>query len=59
MKSIVDKTIGRLESSGQAMLLYTKWFDKPIPPKGVNLSLPVNDSLKAVFAHPNSQPLDD
>ena len=59
MKSVVDKTIERMESSGQAQTLYTKWFDSPIPPKGVNLNLPVNDSLKAVFAHPNSQPLDD
>jgi glutamate/aspartate transport system substrate-binding protein len=59
MKSIVDKTIERMEASGQASLLYTKWFDKPIPPKGVNLNLPVSDALKAVFAHPNSQPFDD
>jgi hypothetical protein len=32
--------------SGEFTKLYTKWFESPIPPKGVNLMLPMSQQLK-------------
>jgi hypothetical protein len=31
---------------GEFEKLYTKWFTSPIPPKGVNLNLPMSEELK-------------
>lgn len=45
-KKLVDGTITRLIKSGEFTRLYTKWFQSPIPPKGVNLNLPMSDQLK-------------
>lgn len=46
-KKLVDGTITRLMKSGEFATLYTKWFESPIPPKGVNLNLPMSPQLKA------------
>ncbi|WP_341903006.1 transporter substrate-binding domain-containing protein [Polaromonas sp. YR568] len=46
-KKLVDDTITRLIKSGEFARLYTKWFQSPIPPKGVNLNLPMSEELKA------------
>lgn len=46
-KKLVDGTITRLMKSGEFEKLYTKWFMSPIPPKGVNLNLPMSQQLKA------------
>ena len=46
-KALVDGTIMRLMKSGEFSRLYAKWFMSPIPPKGVNLNLPMADELKA------------
>ncbi|MEO8014005.1 transporter substrate-binding domain-containing protein [Polaromonas sp.] len=46
-KKLVDGTINRLMKSGEFEKLYTKWFMSPIPPKGVNLNLPMSEQLKA------------
>ncbi|RZJ21887.1 MAG: transporter substrate-binding domain-containing protein [Haliea sp.] len=45
-KKLVDGTITRLMKSGEFTRLYTKWFQSPIPPKGVNLNLPMSQQLK-------------
>ena len=59
LKAIADRTIARLETSGEGEALYKKWFMSPIAPKGINLNLPMSDAMKAVFQHPNDQPMDD
>lgn len=46
-KTLVDGTIATLVKSGDFQKLYTKWFQSPIPPKGVNLNAPMSDELKA------------
>ena len=46
-KKLVDGTINRLMKSGEFEKLYSKWFMSPIPPKGVNLNLPMSQQLKA------------
>lgn len=46
-KKLVDGTITRLMDSGEFAKLYAKWFESPIPPNGVNLSMPMSAQLKA------------
>lgn len=46
-KKLVDGTIIRLIKSGEFAKMYAKWFTSPIPPKGVNLNLPMSEDLKA------------
>ncbi len=53
-KKVVDKATADLYSSGGIKPIYEKWFLKPVPPKGINLNVPMSDSLKKVFAKPTS-----
>jgi len=50
-KALVDGTLAKLMDSGDFAKLYTKWFQSPIPPKGINLNAPMAkelmDNLKA------------
>jgi len=46
-KKLVDGTIARLMKSGEFSRLYAKWFESPIPPKGVVLGMPMSKQLKA------------
>ena len=45
-KAVVDGTLSRLMKSGEFSKMYTKWFESPIAPKGVNLNLPMSQQLK-------------
>jgi glutamate/aspartate transport system substrate-binding protein len=54
-KTLVDETIAKAETSGDAAKLYQKWFQSPIPPKGLNLELPFSDEMKALFKSPNDK----
>ncbi|MFT5533399.1 MAG: glutamate/aspartate transport system substrate-binding protein [Burkholderiaceae bacterium] len=51
-KALIDSAIGDLYRSGQISSIYKKWFQSPIPPKGINLNTPMSKALKAVIAHP-------
>ena len=41
-----------LYKSGQINAIYSKWFEKPVPPKGINLALPMGAPFKKVVAKP-------
>ena len=56
-KKLVDDTIAAVQTSGEGEKLYQKWFLSPIPPKGINLNLPMSDEMKKLFKHPNDTPL--
>ncbi|GAC1528644.1 MAG: glutamate/aspartate ABC transporter substrate-binding protein [Ramlibacter sp.] len=45
-KQLVDRVIGGMMKNGDFEKLYTKWFTAPIPPKNVNLQLPMAPDLK-------------
>ena len=51
-KKVVDDTMSQLYKSGEIEKIYSKWFLSPIPPKGINLNVPISDSLKKVFQNP-------
>jgi ABC-type amino acid transport substrate-binding protein len=55
-KALVDGTIAGLIKSGEFTRLYTKWFQSPIPPKGVNLNAPMSDELKANLTAMSDKP---
>jgi len=45
-KKLVDDTIAALIRSGEFETLYKKWFQSPIPPKGINLNAPMSKELR-------------
>ena len=51
-KKVVDTAVMNLMKSGEIDKIYTKWFMSPIPPKGINLNLPMSVSLKKTIASP-------
>lgn len=51
-KKVVDTAVINLMKSGEIDKIYTKWFMSPIPPKGINLNLPMSASLKKTIASP-------
>jgi len=56
-KTLVDKTIADIQTSGEAENLYTKWFAQPVPPKGANMNLELSPEMKQLFAAPNDKAL--
>lgn len=51
-KKVVDDAIVGVFKSGEINRIYTKWFQSPIPPKGVNLNWPMSEQLKKIIAKP-------
>ncbi len=55
-KAVVDKAMSAVYTSGQINAIYSKWFEKPIPPKNINFSLPMSAAFKKVTAKPIDSP---
>src|SRR5262245_16989093 len=53
-KDVADRALSRVYKSSEINAIYSKWFEKPVPPKGVNLNLPMSGALKKVMANPTS-----
>lgn len=51
-KKVVDKAVTDLMKSGELVKIYAKWFNAPVPPRGVNLNVPLSDPLKKAIANP-------
>jgi glutamate/aspartate transport system substrate-binding protein len=51
-KKIVDNAVRNLYKSGQINKIYDKWFLRPVPPKGINLNVPMSPVFKKVVANP-------
>ncbi len=51
-KKVVDAAMVQIYKSGQINGIYDKWFLKPIPPKGLNLNVPMSAQFKKVVANP-------
>ena len=45
-KKLVDDTLAGLMKSGEFEALYKKWFQTPIPPRGINLNAPMSAELR-------------
>ncbi|MFS2006105.1 transporter substrate-binding domain-containing protein [Duganella sp. CT11-25] len=55
-KAVVDAALVQVYQSAEFPKLYQKWFQSPIPPKGINLNFPMPEQLKAVIAKPTDSP---
>ena len=51
-KKVVDGAMTAIYKSGEINAIYDRWFLKPIPPKGLNLNVPMSDAFKKVIASP-------
>jgi len=51
-KKVVDDEMMATYKSGAINSIYEKWFLKPIPPKGINLNVPMSPAFKKVVANP-------
>jgi glutamate/aspartate transport system substrate-binding protein len=57
-KKVVDAALANAMTSGEAEKLFKRWFQSPIPPKGLNLNLPLSEDMKQLFKNPNDKALD-
>jgi glutamate/aspartate transport system substrate-binding protein len=55
-KKVVDAAMINTYKSGAINAIYAKWFTSPIPPKGINLNMPMSDAFKRVVANPTDSP---
>ena len=51
-KKVVDGAMMAVYKSGEINKIYAKWFLSPVPPKGINLNVPMSDVFKHVVAKP-------
>ena len=55
-KKVVDGATAALYQGGEGVKLYQKWFQQKIPPRGLNLNVPLGPELKNEFAKPSDSP---
>jgi glutamate/aspartate transport system substrate-binding protein len=55
-KKVVDAATAAVYQSGEGAKIYAKWFMEKVPPKGLNLKVPLGPELKNEFAHPSDSP---
>lgn len=58
-KKAVDDAIVAYYKSGAVQKSYDKWFQQPIPPKGLNLQFPMSEELKKLIAEPTDKAADE
>jgi glutamate/aspartate transport system substrate-binding protein len=51
-KKVVNGAINSLYKSGEINKIYEKWFQKAIPPKNINLNVPMSAQFKKVVQNP-------
>lgn len=56
-KRLVDEALREIYASGEVKRLYERWFQRPLPGRGVNLQMPMSAALQRVFAQPTDSPL--
>ncbi|HET6828831.1 MAG TPA: amino acid ABC transporter substrate-binding protein [Ramlibacter sp.] len=54
-KKVVDAEMRRIIFSGEIHPIYQRWFTQPIPPRGINLELPMSYMLKESFRFPSDK----
>src|SRR5437762_11171610 len=53
-KKVADAAMVNTYKSGAINAIYEKWFMKPVPPKNINLNLPMSEQFKKVVKNPTS-----
>ena len=57
-KKVVDTEMRRIIHSREIYAIYSKWFEQPIPPKGINLALPMSYLLRDSLKYPSDKVAD-
>jgi glutamate/aspartate transport system substrate-binding protein len=52
-KRVVDTEMRRLIQSGEIYEIYRKWFEAPIPPRAIQLQLPMTAALQRLVDQPS------
>jgi glutamate/aspartate transport system substrate-binding protein len=55
-KKLADATTRALFTSAEFPAFYAKWFTSPIPPRNLNLDIPLAGALQKLFANPTDSP---
>ncbi|MEW6643410.1 MAG: amino acid ABC transporter substrate-binding protein [Pseudomonadota bacterium] len=55
-KKVADDATAAFYKSPEGAKLYGKWFTQKIPPKGLNLNVPMGPEQKKAFAEPSDSP---
>ncbi|ACL61541.1 amino acid ABC transporter substrate-binding protein [Methylobacterium nodulans] len=55
-KAVVDRATADLYRSPEIAAIYKKWFESPVPPKGINYRFPMPAELRRAFEHPTDSP---
>jgi glutamate/aspartate transport system substrate-binding protein len=55
-KRVVDKATADFYKSPEGVKTYNKWFTQPIPPKGIDLNVPLSAAMKKALEHPTDSP---
>jgi len=50
-KKVVDGAMTAIYKGGEINAIYEKWFLKPIPPRAINLNVPMSAAFKKVVAN--------
>lgn len=54
-KSVVDREMSRIINDGELIKLYDKWFKRPIPPKNMNMNMPMGYLLRDTLRFPTDK----
>ena len=54
-KQVVDRALGKAMAPEAFAPLYHRWFQAPIPPKGMTLGFPLSEEMKQLIEHPNDK----
>jgi len=53
-RTMLDDKLADMMKDGEMAKMYDKWFVHAVPPKGVNLNMPMSELVKEAYANPNS-----
>jgi glutamate/aspartate transport system substrate-binding protein len=54
-KALIDAEMARIIYNGDIFKLYAKWFKSPIPPKGINMAMPMSHILRDSLRFPTDK----
>ncbi len=54
-RKLVNDTLIAFMKSGEYEKLHAKWFQSPVPPKGINLAFPMSSKLKGLVQNPSDK----
>ena len=55
-KAVADKATAAFYLSEAGRANYQKWFQSPVPPKGLNLNTPMSTAMQGAYMHPSDSP---